>query len=126
LALSHFWGNAQLQDGSVVRPDNDEDRKTLPIPYPEAKRVVDASVAAGLAVWCGLDYRPYYSLFMRVERQRGVWSDKQVAFVGFLFGVSQGVVEGSHRNQRCDDATKSRITQMVKTAMDSLQRQLRG
>jgi len=71
-ALTHFWGRAKLSDGSFVQPASDEDRRTLPIPYPEAKGVVDFSVTAGVAVWCGFDYVPYYTVYMRVEGQRQI------------------------------------------------------
>jgi hypothetical protein len=125
LALARFWGNAKLSDGSFVQPESEEDRGTLPIPYVDAKRVVDSSIPAGLAVWCGIDYIPYYTLYMKVERRRKSWNDKQSAFVGFLFGVSQGIVERSVRAQACDNATKANVSKTLTANTEALQRLLK-
>jgi hypothetical protein len=125
LALSNFWGNAKLSNGSPVRPVSQQERVMLPIPYQHAKRVIDYSIPAGLAVWCGIDYVPYYNLYMKTERQKRVWTDKQIAFIGFLFGVSQGVAEVAYRSQACDEPKRSQVAATLRTHTHLLQRSLR-
>jgi hypothetical protein len=77
-----------------------------------------------MAVWCGMDYRPYYTLYLRVERRHGGWTDRQLAFVGFLFGVSQGVVERSLRERQCNDNSKTRTSDELKKTTEVLQRRV--
>lgn len=113
-AHSEFWGNARLSGGSIVRPSNNDERSKLPIPYEDAKRVVHYSITAGLAVWCGINHQSYYLAYMQAERKKQIWSDKQLAFVGFLFGISQANVENSFKREKCDGPTKSKILEAMK------------
>jgi hypothetical protein len=40
-ALSQFWGRARISDGSVVQPENEEERNILPISKDAANQVID-------------------------------------------------------------------------------------
>jgi hypothetical protein len=95
LALNGFWGKALDENDEVVRPKDEKDRKTVPIPHGDARRVAHAGVPAGVAAWAELDWESYYKAFMKKERSSRRWSGKQIAFIGVLFGVAQGSTEKS-------------------------------
>jgi hypothetical protein len=87
-----FWGNAVGPDGQVLSPSNEAERERLLIPHADAVRVVNGAHVYGLALWCNLDWKPVYLKFMEAERAKG-WNEKQIAFVGMLFGMTQAAVK---------------------------------
>ncbi|MBN8543308.1 MAG: hypothetical protein J0M34_03490 [Alphaproteobacteria bacterium] len=83
--------NAKLSDGSFVPPETDEEKKSPVIPPEDAKRVTIAGANTGIAEWCGLDWQNLsYLKFMKQERAKLIWSDKQMAYIGLLHGIMQG------------------------------------
>src|SRR5262245_61357747 len=86
-AQQNFWGRAVLSNGETVQPADDAERTAPVIPFVDSARVVNAAIPVGRALWCGVEWQPYYLAFMQGER-RGSWSEKQVAFIGVLFGLN--------------------------------------
>jgi hypothetical protein len=95
LALNNFWGKAIDENDKPLQPRDETDRKTIPIPQADVRRVVRAGVPAGIAMWAKLGWENYYHVFMKKERSSRRWSGKQIAFIGVLFGVAQGNTEKS-------------------------------
>jgi len=89
----NFWGKAVGMDGNALVPSDNKERDQLLIPHAEAVRIVNEAREYGLALRCELDWQPVYSKYMQAERRKG-WSEKQIAFVGMLFGVTQSAVRG--------------------------------
>jgi hypothetical protein len=88
LAADNFWGKAVLSSGQPVQRPPDLDPNTPLIPLADARRVVEAAFPVGVAMWCKVEWRPYYLRFMQTERKRS-WTQVQVAYIGVLFGLSQ-------------------------------------
>jgi hypothetical protein len=95
LTLNGMWGKAMDEHDRPLQPKDDKDRHTIPIPLTDVRRVARAGAPAGIASWAGLDWQSYYDAFMKQERRSGRWSGKQIAYIGVLFGVSQGSFEKS-------------------------------
>jgi hypothetical protein len=93
-AKEGFWAKAVGLDGRPFQPANEQERLTLLIPEADAKRIVNDAVPYGTASWCMTDWRPVYLQYMQVERRRG-WAERQIAFVGVLFGLTQRTINGS-------------------------------
>ncbi len=112
-ALQGFWGRALLSNGRTVQPASAAERETVPVSDFQARQVIFASIPAGMALWCGVDHRPYYQNYMTYERQKGHWTDKQLAFIGVLFGTAQGVIKASFGKQTCDGGTRAKVIQTM-------------
>src|SRR5262245_39387667 len=87
-AQQNFWGRAVLSSGETVQPVDDTERTAPVIPFEDSARVVTAARPVGQAMWCGVEWQRYYLAFMQVERRKP-WTDKQIAFIGVLFGFTQ-------------------------------------
>ena len=122
LAFDNFWGKARLSDGSYVQPENEKDRQTLPISKETAYQVIDVGEISGLAKWCSLDWQKNYSTLTRSARNQG-FSEKQVAFVGLLHGVTQGLLERGMKGKNCDSSQKEKIVQRLE---ESIKNSLQG
>jgi hypothetical protein len=94
-ALNGMWGRALDEHDRSLQPVDERDRQIIPIPTADVRRVARAGAPAGIASWAGLDWQSYYDAFMKQERRSRRWSGKQIAFIGVLFGVSQGSFEKS-------------------------------
>jgi len=112
-AQKNFWGKAVLSNGSLVLPANESERKALPIPRNEAVRVVQSSAAAGLGAWCGVEWQSYYLAFMGSERAKP-WSEKQIAFIGTLFGVAQASLQKSMSATPCESSDRESVARMLR------------
>ena len=107
IAFENFWGKARLPDGSYVQPGSEEERQTLPVSKETAYQVIEVGSISGQAKWCSLDWQKNYLALTKSARQQG-FSDKQLAFIGLLHGVTQGIVERSMQGKKCDDAEKEK------------------
>ena len=87
-AAEHFWDKGVLSSGQPVQRPPDLDPDTPIIPPADSQRVVEAAFRVGAAMWCDVEWRPYYVRFMQAERKRN-WNEVQVAYIGFLFGMAQ-------------------------------------
>ena len=102
----------RLRDGSSPAPVTPEERQRGVIPLDDARRIVNSAADTALTEHCGLDWRNLsFRPLMRGERQRGTWSDRQLAYIGILHGY----VQGSYRellktHQRCSRGHKQAIT----------------
>ena len=115
-----FWGNAVDAKGHKFELGPGEDPKAPLIPPDDARRIVGEANVYGFALWCGLDWKPTYLDYMRYERYAG-WKDKQAAFIGMLFGLTQGYVK-SQQASSCEGA----ISTEVVNAFDAEMRRVRG
>src|SRR5262245_261057 len=93
-ATSNFWGRAVLSSGQPVQRPPDYDPRTPIIPIADSRRVVEGALPVGVAMWCGVEWRPYYLGFMRTEPAKR-WSEVQVAYIGVLFGLAQQTIASS-------------------------------
>lgn len=112
-ALSHFWGRAKLADGSFVQPDNEQDRNTLPISITVANQVFDVGEISGYAEWCGLDWKSNFLTMTAAARKSG-FKGKQVAFIGLLHGVAQGIIVDALKSKTCGVHERSKVMEMVR------------
>ena len=120
LALKNFWGKAWDEHEHVIQPENEKDRVTVPVPLADARRIVHAAVPAGVAMWAGLDWESYYKAFMKKERSSRRWSVKQIAFIGVLFGVTQGCTKKSFETMPRDQKGREWATQVLAEARSAL------
>lgn len=120
LALTGFWGKAVDENDHPIQPKDELDRKTVPIPIADARRVAHAGVPAGFAAWADLDWESYYKAFMKKERSSGRWSGKQIAFIGILFGVAQGSIEKSLEDTPRDKMARDRAAEILADARSAL------
>lgn len=99
-----------------MEPRNEEERSALPIPYVEAMCIVQSSAPAGLSAWYRLDWQSYYLAFMKIERSKP-WSEKQIAFIGMLFGVAQGNLEKSmNKSGPCAERERTGVARLLSNA----------
>ncbi len=93
--------SARLLDGSNVPPETEDELKTPLIPYEFAERIVNAGSRAAFAAWCAEEWeRSSYFAFMKNERRKEIWSDKQLAYVGLLHGVTMGYMGDFYFGER--------------------------
>lgn len=111
-AQENFWGRAVLSSGEAVQSIDDAERAAPVIPFSDAVRVVSAAAPVGGALWCGVEWQPYYRAFMQSERRKP-WSEKQVAFIGVLFGLAQHAIWNALKQDPCAPETR----EMVQTRM---------
>jgi hypothetical protein len=119
IAQQNFWGKAVLSNGTLAQPADENERNTLPIPRNEAMRIVQSSTAAGLGAWCGVEWQSYYLAFMGSERAKP-WSEKQIAFIGMLFGVAQGSLQKSMSGTPCGSSDRESVARMLRNTQGSL------
>ncbi len=83
---------ARLPDGSNVPPETPAERARLLLPFEDAETVVDAGIASAYAKWCGEDWVRNFEAMMASQRRRGLWSDKTMAYIGMLHGITLGMM----------------------------------
>ena len=119
-----FWGKAALPNGKFIRPINEQERHSLLIPFDEAARVVKAAVPSGYGVFCQLDddWKKYFVKFMARERERKIWTDRQVAFLLYLFNASRDQVSNHLKKEKtqCDGEMKSQALTLLTQARLSI------
>lgn len=115
-AQENFWGRAVLQNGETVQPVDDAERAAPVIPMADSARVVNAAIPVGRAMWCELEWRPYYLKFMQAERRKS-WSETQLAFIGVLFGLTQANVSNALiRRGPCPAETRDNVAARIREA----------
>lgn len=112
-ALSKFWGRAKLSDGSLVQPDNEQERNTLPISIAVANQVFDVGEISGYAEWCGLDWQSNFLTMTAAARKSG-FKGKQVAFIGVIHGAAQGIVYDALKSKTCGAQERSSVVEMTR------------
>ena len=110
---------SRLADGSNVPAETEQELKTPIIPYADAKRVVNRGMITALARHCGLEWENQsYMPFMKHERAEHRWSDKQIAYIGTLHGVTQGVFFKLLTEKGACDDMKKRTIQAILGGLD--------
>jgi hypothetical protein len=117
-AQENFWGRAVLSSGEAVQPIDDAERTAPVIPFSDAVRVVSAAAPVGGALWCGVEWQPYYRAFMQSERRKS-WSEKQVAFIGVLFGLAQHAMWNALKQDPCAPETREMVQRRMGAATGS-------
>ncbi len=84
---------ARLPDGSHVAPESEAERAKKLVPFKDAEAVVDAGIVSAYAEWCGEDWEPNFSHMMAYQRSREIWSDKALAYIGLMHGVTVGFMK---------------------------------
>jgi hypothetical protein len=117
IALSKFWGNAVGRDGLPIEPENEVDRVTLPISKETAHLVFDIGEISGYARWCGVDWKVHFLKLTSSARSSG-FSEKQVAFIGVVHGVAQGVVEYAMTSSgmTCNVEQRQKVEKMIENS----------
>jgi hypothetical protein len=117
-AQESFWGRAVLSSGETVQPLDDAERTAPVIPFPDSVRVVGAATPVGGALWCSVEWQPYYLAFMQSERRKS-WSEKQVAFIGVLFGVAQYSMWNALKQNPCPPEAREAVLRRIGEATGS-------
>jgi len=82
---------ARLPDGSNVPPETAEERALPIVPSALAEQTVRRGFLSGELQTCGVDPQQHsFVPYMTALRTSGRYSDRQLAYVGLLHGVSQG------------------------------------
>lgn len=119
-AQENFWGRAVLSSGETVQPVDDAERLAPVIPFSDSVRVVSAAAPVGGALWCRVEWQPYYLAFMQLERRKS-WSEKQVAFIGMLFGLAQYSISNALKQNPCPPETREAVLRRMGEATGSLE-----
>jgi hypothetical protein len=109
---SWFWGQAKLLGGSVVQPIDEHDRKTMPISARTANQVLDVGEISGYAEWCGLYWQSHFLTMTASARQSGL-KQKQMAFIGVVHGLAQGIVFDALKPKTCGDKERAMVLKMM-------------
>ena len=109
--LGEFWGNARDVRGMPIQPENELDRRTVPVSRGAANRAIEAGNISAVAEWCGLEWEPHYFALTRSARARGM-VDKQVAFLSVLHGAGQAAYLSSLDGRTCTDEERGRVTRL--------------
>jgi hypothetical protein len=117
-AQENFWGRAVLSSGETVQPVDNAERTAPVIPFADSARVVSAAAPVGGALWCGVEWQPYYVAFMQSERRKS-WSEKQVAFIGVLFGLAQHSISNALKQNPCSPETRELVLRRMGQATGS-------
>ena len=117
-AQENFWGRAVLSSGETVQPADEAERTAPVIPFPDSVRVVGAATPVGGALWCGVEWQPYYRGFMQSERRKS-WSEKQVAFIGVLFGLAQYSMWNALKQNPCPPEAREAVLRRLGAATGS-------
>ncbi|MDX2112876.1 MAG: hypothetical protein SFW63_03990 [Alphaproteobacteria bacterium] len=112
LTLESFWGKAVDSEGKPVQPKDERERTTMPITREQANYIIDKGGESGLAQWCGVAWQGRYQLILEQQR-RHMKSDVQVAYAGVLHGLAQNMLADAMKDERCDDATKKQISDLI-------------
>ncbi len=57
----------------------------------DGRRVIETGIVSAFAEWCKVEWtRRNYLPFMRAERAKKLWSDRQLAYIGVLHGITVG------------------------------------
>jgi hypothetical protein len=110
---------ARLPDGTLLPAATEEDRQLFAIPAALERQIVRRGMLTGQLEFCrargvARSFVPY----MQRLRASGLYSAPQLAYVGFLHGVSQGLTMGAMegaRSDACTDALLARLSAAAET-----------
>jgi hypothetical protein len=99
-------------------PVTAEEFENPPISIEHARAIMLTGTRTALASWCGLDWqRRSFLPMMRHYRHELRFSERQMALVGLLHGIQQGMLEGQFKAKgACDAVTRDNLdAQLQKT-----------
>ena len=109
-----------MSSGERVQPVDDAERAAPVIPLADSARVVAAARPVGQAMWCGVEWQPYYLEFMQAERRKP-WSEKQIAFIGVLFGLTQSTFSTALTQRGpCSAEARQNVVRIIGEATNAL------
>lgn len=102
---------AKLSNNSFVGEETPEERKTELLPFEFRQVVVDRGIFSATAEWCGYEWKDSsFSAFMQKQRSSGKWTDKQLAYIGLIHGVTMGTMESQFEKAgKCTEQYKKSI-----------------
>ena len=91
-------GQVRRSDGTFLASETVAERSRPLIPLEETRLAVDTGMVSGIASWCRLEWqRSHYLSYMKWQRARQLWSDRQLAYIALLHGIAKGVAERKYR-----------------------------
>jgi len=106
IALDNL-GRARCEGDQPCAPATAEERATPPITDDQARAVVEAGGISVVAQHCGLDWqRRNFEPLMKHHRARLKMSERQLALVSLLHGITMGFVGESVRRTPCSAELK--------------------
>lgn len=112
-------GRSRLSDGSPLPAATEQDRQRFAVPAALERQTVRRGMLTGQLEHCGAEgIRQSYMPYMRRLRERGRYSEQQLAYVGFLHGIAQALtmnsVEGTSMGA-CSDAQLAGLAAAAQT-----------
>ena len=88
------------------------------MPFTDAKAAVKAGRNSGMLEWCNFDAKANYASFMKYERAKNTWNDKQLAYLSLMHGITQGHVVQSNRKTKgnCPEEKRQQIQDQLSKA----------
>lgn len=84
---------ARLRDGSPVPAETPEERAQALVPCSLEVQTIERGLLSAAMATCGLDSDAFsYLPYMRAIRASARYSDKQIAYIGLLHGVTLGAL----------------------------------
>ena len=84
---------ARLPDGSRVPAETAEELDRPIVPLAVGRLTLNTGMLSGYAQFCGLDWQARnFGPFMDSQRSDGGRTDKQIAYLGILHGIGQGIM----------------------------------
>ncbi len=77
------------------------DRAGAVIPIADGRTIIDVGFASGVARWCRLDWQQNLRFLLNEQRARGIWDERQLAFIGVLHAHAMGAVVDANRGRSC-------------------------
>ena len=91
-------------------PVTPEERAKPPITDSQARAIVDAATISVMAEHCGLDWRGRnFVPLMKHHRGKLAMSERQMALVGLLHGITMGTLEKDVRATPCSPQRKEQV-----------------
>jgi hypothetical protein len=96
-----------LQPCAPATPD---ELRTLPLSLEHARAAMRAGLASGGMEWCRLDWqqRSYRPMMDHYRKAIGL-NDRQMALMGLLHGMHQGMVTRTMGNQECTPEMRAKL-----------------
>ena len=95
LALDNF-SRARCENTKPCAPATAAEKANPPITVVEARIVIHRGTLSGTAERCGLDWRRRnFEPMMAYWRHKMKKSERQMALIGLMHGIMQGMVEGN-------------------------------
>lgn len=115
--LNKNFPSGRLSNGSHPAPITPEERRTGVIPFEAARRIIRLGADSALTQHCDQDWiaLSFFPL-MRRERDRRIWSDRQMTYIAMLHGmVQQHFLDLLESMENCSDTQKENVANFLST-----------